>query len=68
MLEFPSNQKPPRNISYVSTASNIYMPLDGTEVIENVYNIMETLQKICSQINSYFGIKVKIEKVLPSLF
>lgn len=46
----------------VSTLTNINLPsLDNAETIENIYDIVEKLQIICSKMNSYFGKKVCLE-------
>lgn len=49
-----------KNITRVSTMPNIVAPLKNSEVIEQIYDIVEVLQEICTNMNSYFGKKVKI--------
>lgn len=62
MIELPSIQKKPvKNFTNVNTISSIITPYNSIEVIENIHDIVEKLQHICSQINSYFGKKVRDE-------
>ena len=66
MIRLQSTQKMTiKNHSEVKIST---ISVDSPKVFENIYDVIETLQKICSNMNSYFGKKVtkqtnEIEKV-----
>lgn len=64
MIELPSApMMQVKNLTRVSSSANI---ANSTDFVENIYEIVETIQKICSNMNSYFGKKVKLENFSTS--
>jgi DNA mismatch repair ATPase MutS len=70
MIGMPTNEanfKEFKNITRVNTI--LVKPLKNSDVIEQIFDIVEVLQEICQNLNSYFGKKVKlIEKLFLLLF
>lgn len=63
MIELPSNSSKltqTRNLAPTSICANIIIPsATKADIIENIYDVVEIIQKICTKMNSYFGKKVK---------
>lgn len=68
MIELPSTPKakPVNELKRVNARPIIVMPCNSAEVVENVHEIVEKLQLICCQMNSYFGKKVRREFAMAS--
>jgi hypothetical protein len=53
------SSKEMKNLSRLSALTNIIVPHSSKiDIIENLYDMVETIQKICTKMNSYFGKKV----------
>lgn len=64
----PTNEKPMtpiikdfRNIIRINTLSNVVSQIKKPEFIDQIFDVVELLQDICVNLNSYFGKKVKFQ-------
>jgi gustatory receptor len=62
MIEIPMTDllaKDFKNVMKLQTSAKDVLPIKAHEVIDQIYDIVEILQEICSKLNSFFGKKVK---------